>query len=54
LLPHDIERGSRTEGEHILGDMLARAERLRVDVQVLPIALTHLRSYENTRTGIGP
>jgi 2-dehydropantoate 2-reductase len=50
----DIERGSRTEGEHILGDMLARAERHRVDVQVLPIALTHLRSYENARTGIAP
>jgi 2-dehydropantoate 2-reductase len=46
----DIERGSRTEGEHILGDMHARAKSLSVDTPLLEVALTHLRAYEASRT----
>jgi 2-dehydropantoate 2-reductase len=42
----DIERGGRTEGEHILGDMLERARRAGVEAPLLEIALTHLRAYE--------
>jgi 2-dehydropantoate 2-reductase len=45
----DIERGGRTEGEHILGDMLARAQHHRIDAPLLEIALTHLRAYEAAR-----
>lgn len=45
----DIERGGRTEGEHILGDMFARAKRAGVDAPVLEIALTHVRAYEVER-----
>jgi len=45
----DIERGARTEGEHILGDMMARAQRCGVDARLLQIAVTHVRAYEATR-----
>jgi 2-dehydropantoate 2-reductase len=45
----DIERGAPTEGEHILGDMLARATRAGVETPVLEIALTHVRAYEIAR-----
>lgn len=45
----DITRGSRTEGEHILGDMLARARRVAVNAPLLDIALTHVQAYEAAR-----
>ena len=45
----DIERGSRTEVEHILGDMFARAQRFQVSAPLLEIALTHVRTYEIQR-----
>ncbi|HEY8064592.1 MAG TPA: ketopantoate reductase family protein [Methylosinus sp.] len=45
----DIERGGRTEGEHILGDMLARAHRAGVEAPVLEIAATHVHAYEIAR-----
>lgn len=41
----DIERGGRTEGEHILGDMFARAGRAGIAAPVLETALTHVRAY---------
>jgi 2-dehydropantoate 2-reductase len=43
---HDIERGARTEGEHILGDLHARACRHGVSAPLLEIALTHVQAYE--------
>jgi 2-dehydropantoate 2-reductase len=46
----DMERGGRTEGEHILGDMLARAQRAGVEAPVLEIAATHVRVYEIDRS----
>jgi 2-dehydropantoate 2-reductase len=49
----DIERGGRTEGEHILGDMLARAQRARLETPVLEIAATHVRAYEASRRAAG-
>lgn len=49
----DIERGGRTEGEHILGDMLARARRARLETPALEIAATHLRAYEASRASGG-
>lgn len=45
----DIERGGRTEGEHILGDMFARAKRAGCPAPVLEAALTHVRAYEIER-----
>jgi len=43
----DIERGSRIEAEHIVGDLIARgtAEGTRL----LGIAFVHLKSYEARR-----
>lgn len=46
----DIERGSTTEGEHILGDMVARARALGVDTPILNLARTHVAAYEIGRT----
>ena len=45
----DLERGARTEGEHILGDMRARAVEHGLDTPLLSAALTQLRVYEAQR-----
>jgi 2-dehydropantoate 2-reductase len=45
----DIERGSITEGEHILGDMAGRARRLGVATPILDLARTHVAAYEIAR-----
>jgi 2-dehydropantoate 2-reductase len=45
----DLERGARTECEHILGDMRERAHAHVVDTPLLAAALTHLRVYEASR-----
>jgi 2-dehydropantoate 2-reductase len=42
----DIERGSTTEGEHILGDMVARARALGIETPILNLARTHVAAYE--------
>jgi len=42
----DIECGRRTEGAHILGDMLARARRHELPAPVLAIAAAHVQAYE--------
>lgn len=42
----DLERGARTEVEHVLGDMLARAHALGVDTPLLSAACAHLRIHE--------
>ena len=47
----DIQRGARTEHDHILGDMLGRASLLSVATPVLRIADTALRAYEQTLPG---
>ena len=46
----DIERGSTTEGEHILGDMVARATALGIATPILNLARTHVAAYEISRT----
>ena len=48
----DIERGSTTEGEHILGDMVARARRLGVATPILDLARTHVAAYEIARAKV--
>lgn len=45
----DIERGDRTEGEHVLGDMLIRAQQHEIRTPLLEIATTHVRAYERSR-----
>ena len=50
----DIERGSTTEGEHILGDMVARARKLGVATPILDLARTHVAAYEIARAKAAP
>lgn len=45
----DIEAGRRTEADHILGDMLARAERDGLAGDCLRLAYSHLQVYEKRR-----
>ncbi|MEN0075203.1 MAG: 2-dehydropantoate 2-reductase [Paracraurococcus sp.] len=45
----DIDRGSPAEGEHVLGDMIVRAERLGVATPLLALARLHLGAYESRR-----
>ena len=45
----DIERGSTTEGEHILGDMVSRARSLGIATPILNLARTHVAAYEIAR-----
>jgi 2-dehydropantoate 2-reductase len=42
----DIERGSATEAEHILGDMANRARALSIDTPLLNLARAHVAAYE--------
>jgi 2-dehydropantoate 2-reductase len=45
----DIERGAATEGEHILGDLVERAEAAGVTVPLLSLARCHVSTYEIRR-----
>lgn len=45
----DIEAGRPTEADHILGDMLRRAQRHGIPTPLLSIAVTHLQTYERRR-----
>ena len=45
----DLEAGGRTEGAHIVGDMLARACAAGVDPGPLRLAWCHLQASENRR-----
>ncbi|MBR0812809.1 2-dehydropantoate 2-reductase [Bradyrhizobium diazoefficiens] len=42
----DIERGSVTESEHILGDMANRARALGIETPLLDLARAHVAAYE--------
>ncbi|SFJ78766.1 2-dehydropantoate 2-reductase [Bradyrhizobium sp. Gha] len=42
----DIERGSMTESEHILGDMANRARALGIETSLLDLARAHVAAYE--------
>lgn len=44
----DLERDNRVEGDHILGDLLARAELKNVDAPILRAAYCHVKVYEQT------
>ena len=45
----DIERGSVTEGEHVLGELTARARALGVATPILDLARIHVAAYEAVR-----
>lgn len=45
----DVERGGPTEGDHILGDLLARGRVAGLDTPNLARAALHLAVYERTR-----
>jgi 2-dehydropantoate 2-reductase len=43
------ERGSTTEGEHELGDMVVRACALGIATPLLDLARIHVAAYESSR-----
>jgi 2-dehydropantoate 2-reductase len=45
----DIERGARTEADHIIGDLLGRSESAARAPSLLRIVYAHLRAYEARR-----
>jgi 2-dehydropantoate 2-reductase len=45
----DIENGATTEGTHVLGDLLARADRKGVEAPLLRLANFHVKCYELER-----
>lgn len=45
----DLEAGGRTEGEHIIGDMLRRARGFGLEAPLLRVARCHLQAYELRR-----
>ena len=45
----DVERGGATEADHILGDMVGRAQALGVEIPLLRLAYSHLQAYELRR-----
>ena len=45
----DVESGGRTEGEHILGSLLAHAQRHGIATPMLEVAATHLAAYDARR-----
>lgn len=47
----DIKAGLPIEADHVIGDLIARADAAKVPVPKLRIAYTHLKAYENQRVG---
>ena len=45
----DIEAGLPVEADHVIGDLIARADAAKVPVPKLGIAYTHLKAYEKQR-----
>jgi 2-dehydropantoate 2-reductase len=45
----DIKAGAPVEADHIIGDMIARADAAKVPVPKLRTAYTHLKAYEQQR-----
>ena len=48
-MARDIEKGNRTEVEHILGDMLKRRTAAPDGLSLLEVACAHVRAYESKR-----
>jgi len=45
----DLESGGNTEGDHILGSLLARAQKRGLQTPLLEVAATHLEAYAARR-----
>jgi 2-dehydropantoate 2-reductase len=45
----DIKAGQPIEADHVIGDLIARAQTAKVRVPRLRTAYTHLKAYEQTR-----
>lgn len=45
----DVERGGPTEADHILGDMVSRAQARSIAAPLLKLAYSHLQAYELRR-----
>jgi 2-dehydropantoate 2-reductase len=45
----DIERGGPTEGDHVLGDLIARAAAFGLATPLLVVARCHVQVYERRR-----
>jgi len=45
----DIQKGGAIEGEHIVGDMLRRAQSFGLATPLLRVANAHLQTYEAER-----
>ena len=45
----DIKMGANVEADHVVGDMIARAEAAKIPVPKLRVAYTHLKAYEKQR-----
>jgi 2-dehydropantoate 2-reductase len=49
-MARDIERGARIEADHVLGDLLSRADgAIDTERSVLRLAYTHAKAYESRR-----
>jgi 2-dehydropantoate 2-reductase len=46
----DLERGRATEADHVVGDMLRRAQSAGIESQLLKAAYCNLQAYEHKRT----
>ena len=44
----DIKAGLPVEADHVIGDLVARADAAKMPVPKLRIAYTHLKAYENS------
>lgn len=45
----DIQAGARVEADHVVGDMIARADAGKIPAPKLRAAYTHLKTYEKLR-----
>jgi 2-dehydropantoate 2-reductase len=45
----DIKAGQPVEADHVIGDLIARADRAKVPAPRLRVAYTHLKAYEKQR-----
>ena len=47
----DVKAGLPVEADHVIGDLVARADAAKIPVPKLRTAYTHLRAYEKQRAG---
>ena len=46
----DIKAGAPVEADHVIGDLIVRAEAAKISVPKLRTAYTHLKAYEKQRS----